>query len=70
MKTLQVHLNGRDTLLREDCVTVEDLLADSPWSEERILVELNGTVVRKEAYTSTRLSAGDRIELVHFVGGG
>ncbi|MCM3702104.1 sulfur carrier protein ThiS [Paenibacillus macerans] len=67
---LQIHLNGRDTLLKEDCVTVDDLLADSPWNKERILVELNGTVVRKEAYTSTRLAEGDHIELVHFVGGG
>ncbi|MGZ7442357.1 sulfur carrier protein ThiS [Paenibacillus sp. TH7-28] len=67
---LQVHLNGRDTLLKENCVTVDDLLADSPWNKERILVELNGTVVRKEAYTSTRLTEGDHIELVHFVGGG
>ena len=67
---LQVHQNGRDTLLRENCVTVDDLLADSPWNKERILVELNGTVVRKEAYASTRLTEGDHIELVHFVGGG
>lgn len=70
MKKLQVYLNGRDTLLREVCVTVDDLLADSPWNKERILVELNGTVVRKEAYASTRLTEGDHIELVHFVGGG
>lgn len=36
---LQVHLNGKDTLLKEDCVTVDDLLADSPWNKEKILIE-------------------------------
>jgi sulfur carrier protein len=67
---MQIHLNGKDTVLRENCITIENLLADCPWSEKRILVEMNGEVVRKDTYGDTRLSEGDVIELVHFVGGG
>ncbi|MFC3750015.1 sulfur carrier protein ThiS [Paenibacillus sp. GCM10012306] len=67
---MQVQLNGKDTLLRQHCVTVADILAETPWKGRRVLVEVNGEVVPKDAYGVTRLSEGDRIEFVHFVGGG
>lgn len=70
MKLVEVYVNGKDTVLDAGCETVGDLLSVSPWSGKRVLVELNGTAVRKEEYGYTRLSPGDRIELVHFVGGG
>lgn len=67
---MQVRLNGTETRLSEGCLTIADLLAQPPWRDRKLLVELNGTVVRQEEYTITPLSEGDRIELVHFVGGG
>jgi thiamine biosynthesis protein ThiS len=36
----------------------------------RIAVELNGEVVRRNKWPETVLSEGDRLEVVHFVGGG
>jgi sulfur carrier protein len=36
----------------------------------RIAVELNGEVVRRNLWTETVLTEGDRLEVVHFVGGG
>ncbi|SME89642.1 sulfur carrier protein [Paenibacillus barengoltzii] len=65
-----VRLNGKETTINESCFTLADLLAEPPWKDRKLLVELNGTVVRKEDYDVTPLSDGDRIELVHFVGGG
>lgn len=38
--------------------------------ERRLAVELNGIVVRKADWPETILNADDRIEIVHFVGGG
>ncbi|CAM4320199.1 sulfur carrier protein ThiS [Paenibacillus phoenicis] len=67
---MQVRLNGKETTINESCVTLADLLAEPPWKDRKLLVELNGTVIRKEDYDVTPLSDGDRIELVHFVGGG
>lgn len=70
MNHVQVRLNGKETTINESCVTLADLLAEPPWKDRKLLVELNGTVIRKEDYDVTPLSDGDRIELVHFVGGG
>lgn len=44
-----------------------DLLALPP---QRIAVELNREVVRRADWNSTILKNADRLEIVHFVGGG
>jgi len=38
--------------------------------ERRLAVELNGTVVRKADWPEITLRPDDRVEIVHFVGGG
>ena len=37
---------------------------------ERVAVELNRKIVRRGDWGSTTISEGDRVEIVHFVGGG
>ena len=37
---------------------------------KRIAVELNGSVVRRVDWGLTQVNDGDKIEVVHFVGGG
>ena len=37
---------------------------------DRIAVELNGEIVPRSTWNETGISTGDRIEIVHFVGGG
>ncbi len=38
--------------------------------QDRVAVELNRTIVPREKWGETNLSEGDRLEIVHFVGGG
>ena len=66
---IQVRLNGE---LRElpDGLTVETLLSHLGVKAARVAVEVNEAVVTKDRYAVHRLSAGDSIELVAFVGGG
>ena len=48
-----------------------DLLVDALGLKgDRVAVELNGEIVPRAAWPQTRLSSGDRLEMVHFVGGG
>jgi thiamine biosynthesis protein ThiS len=37
---------------------------------ERVAVELNGEIVPRDRWSRTALQDGDRLEVVHFVGGG
>lgn len=50
--------------------TVADLLRRLELGARRVAVELNGEVVPRAEHASRRLAAGDRVEVVTFVGGG
>ena len=50
--------------------TVADLLGALGLAPERVAVELNLSILPRAAWAATRLASGDRVEVVHFVGGG
>jgi len=49
---------------------LRDLIATLELKGDRIAVELNGDIVPREQWANTALKDGDRLEIVHFVGGG
>lgn len=50
--------------------TVQQLITQYGLGDRIVIVEVNREIVMKEQYETTRLSHGDCIEIVHFVGGG
>ncbi len=66
---MQIVLNG-DSIETMDGCTVEALLQQLGIGRERVAVELNADIVPKAGYEKQLLSNGDKIEIVHFVGGG
>ena len=62
-------LNGDSVETAAGC-TVAALLQQLGISRERVAVELNADIVPKADYEKRLLSADDKIEIVHFVGGG
>ncbi|HTV13467.1 MAG TPA: sulfur carrier protein ThiS [Acidobacteriaceae bacterium] len=50
--------------------TVQDLLAELGLKQDRVAVEHNGSIVPRGSWSATAVAAGDRFEIVHFVGGG
>ncbi|MNC47920.1 Sulfur carrier protein ThiS [compost metagenome] len=67
---MMLMINGQTSTVPEDCRSIADLLALPEWRRAMVIVELNGTVLNSQQYAQTALSEGDRIEMVHFVGGG
>jgi thiamine biosynthesis protein ThiS len=49
---------------------LQDLITDLNLKGDRVAVEHNGTIVPRVEWAHTSLSEGDRLEVVHFVGGG
>jgi len=66
---LRVYLNGESKAIA-DGLTLAELVAQLDLPAVRVAVELNRTVVRRSNWEKTKLSDDDRIEIVHFVGGG
>ena len=50
--------------------TLADLIAELKLANISVIAEIDGTIIRKELFSTTHLHNGTKIELVKFVGGG
>ena len=50
--------------------SLSDLIGQLGMKPDRVAVELNRELISRDRWTTTPLSQGDRLEIVHFVGGG
>ena len=66
---MQIILNGENTE-QQDGISISGLLSQLNIGLERVAVEVNMDIVSKSKYDTHLISDGDRIEIVHFVGGG
>ena len=66
---MQVIVNDEPRALG-DGATVADLVSALGLGPRRIAVEVNLAIVPRAEYALTSLRDGDRIEVIHFVGGG
>jgi sulfur carrier protein len=66
---LRIEVNGEPKEFEEGA-TLQTLVERLALAPERLAVEHNREVVRRADWPALRLSDGDRVEIVHFVGGG
>ena len=66
---MQVTINGEKKMFRKE-LKLTELLENLSLPDERIAVELNKKVVRKKDWENIKIEDADKIEIVHFVGGG
>lgn len=70
--SLTLAINGQsrtfDTL--HPPVTLAQIIAELKLKGDRIAVEHNGEIAQRTLWTEIPVASGDRLEVVHFVGGG
>lgn len=66
---MDITLNGQARRI-DDGMSVADLLTIELLGERRVAVEINGEIVPRSRHGERRLEAGDRVEIVHALGGG
>ncbi|MCS0670366.1 sulfur carrier protein ThiS [Cytobacillus firmus] len=67
---MNVVINGDAMVLPETVNSVSRLLEHFHLEKKVVIVELNQHILDKSIHAETILTDGDRIEIVHFVGGG
>jgi sulfur carrier protein len=72
VKPLTLILNGQSRTFPElsQSTGLDQLITTLGLQGDRVAVEHNGEIVPRVKWSETVLSAGDRLEVVHFVGGG
>ncbi len=64
-----IRLNGQGKDIVEG-ITLKEMLEEAGYRLDVIAVQVNGDIVSKDQYASYRLTDGDDIDVVAFVGGG
>ena len=66
---MRVFVNG-ETMEFAEALRLHDLVTRLDMPAKRIAVEVNRTVVRRQDWETTEIRDDDKVEIVHFVGGG
>jgi sulfur carrier protein len=66
---LLIQVNG-ETREVEENISLPELVRSLDLKAEQVAVELNKIVIRRAQWESTLLHEADKVEIVHFVGGG
>ena len=66
---MRVYVNGEPREF-SGLLSLAELITQLDLPAQRIAVELNRTVVRRGDWSTIELHDDDRVEIVHFVGGG
>lgn len=69
MPRMKVYINGQAENLTLG-LSVQDLIAQLDLAQKRYAMELNCTILPRSLYPHTTLNEGDKIEIIHAVGGG
>jgi thiamine biosynthesis protein ThiS len=70
---MNIHINGEERAFvpaPSAQFTLASLVESLGMKPDRVAIELNRDIVPRDRWPETLLKEGDRLEIVHFVGGG
>ena len=65
----KIQLNGKKIKIQRN-LSIKDLIKKYRLKENKIAIELNGTILPKDHYKNKKVKNNDKIEIVQFIGGG
>ncbi len=65
----KIQLNGKKVVIKSN-YSIKDLLKKYKLNNKKIAIEHNGTIIPKAHYNKKFLKNNDKVEIVHFIGGG
>ena len=69
IKKIKIKLNGKAKLIEENS-KIQTLIDDLGISIKKVAIELNHEILDKKKLYKIKLKKNDKIEIVHFIGGG
>jgi thiamine biosynthesis protein ThiS len=67
---MKITLNNNPEILELSELTVRELLNVKRFTYKMLIVKINGKVVKKEDYETTKIVDGDNVIVLHLVSGG
>jgi sulfur carrier protein len=69
IKKIKIKINGKIKSISENC-RMSDLVKNLKIPMKKVAIELNHEIINKKNINKINLKKNDKIEIVHFIGGG
>ena len=69
LNVAKIQLNGNTYEIKHG-INLGDLINKLKLHKNKVAIEVNGEIVEKNKYPSLILNKNDKVEIVHFIGGG
>ena len=69
IKKIKIRLNGKSKVIHEN-YKIQSLLSDLKIPLKKEAIELNQEILDKKKLSKIKIKKNDKIEIVHFIGGG
>ena len=69
LNVAKIQLNGNPYEINTE-TNLNQLLNKLKIQKTKVAIEVNGVIVEKNKYPKIILNKGDKVEIVHFIGGG
>ena len=69
IKKIKIRFNGKSKLINANS-KIQNLIIDFKIPIKKVAIELNKKILDKKKLNSIKLKNNDKIEIVHFIGGG
>jgi sulfur carrier protein len=66
---IKIKVNGKFIKI-QDKITLLSLITKLKVPIKKVAIELNQTIINKKSLSKIKINKNDRIEVVHFIGGG
>ena len=65
----KIQLNGKKLAVKKN-YSIFDLLKKYKLTNKKVAIEYNGRIIPKSSFRKKYLKSNDKLEIVHFIGGG
>ena len=66
---VKINLNGKNRFISSK-MSLKSLLNNNKIPINKVAIEINEEIINKKKISKIKLKNGDKIEIVHFIGGG
>lgn len=67
---MEIILNNRNEKFDFETLTISELLIVKKFSFPRIIVKINGQLIKKDKYKSITIVDKDKVDIIHMISGG
>jgi len=67
---MKIQLNNREEIINGDIMTIDQLLKEKKFSFSRLIIKINGKLIKQSEYSTVTFQDGDTVDVIHLISGG